>query len=477
MAGHRSTRVARSVVPAVLAALVLLLIGRRGAAIAVASVAVVLLIVGLAAPRAAAAIDAAIGRAAHAVGRALNAVLGVAAWVLLVLPVWGTSRLARLDLLDRPAGATGAWSPTIPSARTRPASERLGAAAEVRPHRPFVRRAFRFALLLALPLVLLYGAISARQADPPDAFTYSPIGHESEPFARELFAELALITGRWDPILGSVPYEQKGRYVNVVDGHRVTYQPADPELTVWFFGGSTIYGIGQRDEHTIPSVVAKLAERDGISIEGVNFGFPGYVNWVEVQRLSQELSAGARPDLVVFYDGVNELGLATQRADRGDTDPRVTSRELISEYERTMWQKNREDARPRELSIEEKAQLAGQQYGRGVDVARILGKAYGIPMAFFWQPTLETKRPTPADDEVLAYVGLDKERLPDIAQLIDRTIEVSGADPIDLTKSLDGISTPVFLDVGHTNELGARTVAEAMYAELRPQLVALQGDR
>ena len=42
---------------------------------------------------------------------------------------------------------------------------------------------------------------------------------------------------------------------------------------------------------------------------------------------------------------------------------------------------------------------------------------------------------------------------------------------------LDGTSQPLMYDFVHTNELGARIVAQAMYRRLRPQLLEAARDR
>ncbi|MGB3409647.1 MAG: hypothetical protein WBA45_00510 [Microthrixaceae bacterium] len=46
----------------------------------------------------------------------------------------------------------------------------------------------------------------------------------------------------------------------------------------------------------------------------------------------------------------------------------------------------------------------------------------------------------------------------------------SGADPVDLSHAFDDLKEPVLFDFAHTNELGARVVAEGMFKELRAQL-------
>jgi hypothetical protein len=72
--------------------------------------------------------------------------------------------------------------------------------------------------------------------------------------------------------------------------------------TAYFFGGSTIWGVGSNDAGTIPSQFAALT---GMHAE--NFGERSYTAHQGLVMLIQLLQAGHRPDLVVFYDGVNDV--------------------------------------------------------------------------------------------------------------------------------------------------------------------------
>jgi lysophospholipase L1-like esterase len=69
-----------------------------------------------------------------------------------------------------------------------------------------------------------------------------------------------------------------------------------------FFGGSTMWGEGSDDAGTIPSQFAALT---GMHAE--NFAETAYTAHQSLSLLIQLLQSGARPDLVVFYDGVNEV--------------------------------------------------------------------------------------------------------------------------------------------------------------------------
>lgn len=230
-----------------------------------------------------------------------------------------------------------------------------------------------------------------------------------------------------------------------------------------------MFGIGQRDDHTIPSEFMRLAAKDGVSLKVENFGVSAYVNWQETEKFERILTVGeALPDLVVFYDGVNEIALAGQRLQIGDTDRAALRRMGLSDLERAQLRHNVGNAA--EAPYEGVVDLAARQYGRGVEIGRRLATSYGMPVVHFWQPHVDSKRPQPFDDELLRRLQLTPERVATSGKLYDEVRERSGANPVDLSHVFDDLKEPVLFDFAHTNELGARVVAEAMFRELRPQL-------
>lgn len=74
------------------------------------------------------------------------------------------------------------------------------------------------------------------------------------------------------------------------------------DAKAYFFGGSTMWGEGSDDAGTIPSHFAALT-----GIRSENFGETAYTSHQGLSLLIQLLQSGHRPDLVVFYDGVNEV--------------------------------------------------------------------------------------------------------------------------------------------------------------------------
>lgn len=89
---------------------------------------------------------------------------------------------------------------------------------------------------------------------------------------------------------------------------RTINSAGDEAGTAYFFGGSAMWGTGADDAGTIPSQFAGLT---GMHAE--NFAEAGYTSHQSLMLLIQLLQEGRRPDLVVFYDGVNEVAIKCVR--------------------------------------------------------------------------------------------------------------------------------------------------------------------
>jgi len=326
-------------------------------------------------------------------------------------------------------------------------------------------------------------AVSAGEPTSTVVYAGVPVtryAHEDEPWAPDYFRDLIALPGRPDLVVGARMRDHRGRFITIEDGRRVTYRPPDPEVTVWFFGGSTMFGLGQRDDGTIPSQVVHAAESDGLRIDALNFGVSSDVNWSQTVRFIEALDSSLpRPDLVVFYDGNNEWALADIRIDDGVTDPSEFDRMPVSDDERRHHRDSGAGTPPVPADRRDdlRVELGAAPYRRGVELARDLAADRGIDIVHFWQPLLVSKRLGPADDPLLDLLAFDPRSIPELRSSYARTREASGVDPVDLSGALDDAEVPVYFDFVHTNERGAQLIARAMYAELAPRLRQLAADR
>ncbi len=93
--------------------------------------------------------------------------------------------------------------------------------------------------------------------------------------------------------------------LRVVPGGRIG-SGRDP---VFFLGGSAAWGVTARDSFTIAAHIARgLRRRDIDDAEVVSLAQAGY-NFVQsIAMLQEYLRFGRRPAVVVFFNGVNEIG-------------------------------------------------------------------------------------------------------------------------------------------------------------------------
>lgn len=269
-----------------------------------------LVALGMLAPGAARAVDTWNRRAGDVVAQGVGRALSLAAWVLIVIPVWAISGLLRQAReLTRSERLEPKWSVAAVSGSFT-FRRSFGA-----PHRPEPQGSLVARALLLL-LAALVGAASAvllwpertleqERAAPvvlrPQVF--EPEAQErvlayafaDEPWAKQAIEDAGKMIGEPDPVLGWRGRDRRTTYVNFVDGRRVSYEPEDPTVTVWFFGGSTMFGDGQRDEHTIPSEVARLSEADGLPIRVINFGVASYNNYQGTMAFIEALSLESPP--------------------------------------------------------------------------------------------------------------------------------------------------------------------------------------
>jgi lysophospholipase L1-like esterase len=278
-------------------------------------------------------------------------------------------------------------------------------------------------------------------------------------------------------------------YIDVVDGERRTIRP-DPSLgeplRVWFFGGSAAFGAGQRDEHTIASELVRRAGQDGVPLEVRNFGVPATVNWQSVTLMIERLAWDEAPDLVVFYDGANDLSLQESLASQGRATSDRPASLIDAELNEILRERSTmDDVTGGEATATTQLDPAATtpdalgarvltRYSRGVSVARAAASGAGVPIRFFWQPQLSTKTPlNEVDASTLDTIGSSDQATASnraLANAVRAGLPSLGVT--DLSTTFDGQNEAIYWDSVHTNEVGAALIAQRMYAELGPELRA-----
>ena len=350
-------------------------------------------------------------------------------------------------------------------------------------------------LLVGLGAMGLAGRIF-RPSPPPGA---APYPYATEPWYHEFAAEeAATLRMRWTPYTHWHRRPFAGRWVNVDSaGFRVVPQPVSDSAArrqVWFFGGSTMWGTGQRDSATIPAVVARVL--DSMGLQGVsvrNLGETGYVSTQGLVRLLLELRDGHRPDVVVFYDGINDAAASAMNGRCGW--PQNEGRRGVEfAIGRFLVARGRTELGDLLAAMRGQARLEGgvkplrdlqetpelravghgivDCYARNAGLIDALGREFGFHALYFWQPT-----PSSAPKPLTAFerAVTDSTRLGGLhpylwvlnriaAREIDSAMTpLVGARFRSLSGVFAGDSGAVWLDyVGHLTERANSKVAAAM---------------
>lgn len=486
-----ATRVAGGLV---FAAILWLFDLRLAAALVVVAV-LVLSLISIVSPPTGEKINRAIVFITKPIGRVLATALLAVVYFIVVTPVSLLLRLVGRDLLESPTDSTSTWviKPFAPNPSVARRQFTLEAGAALPGGRRRISTAVTLLLVTVGALVVLvavdlgvgaaYGSLRGSGSDSRATLP----AYDGSDWAAAYFEEFNDQTRSWEPFLGMVRHDYAGEYINVTDRARKSYAPeglSADAASVYFFGGSTAWGTGQRDLYTIPSYLARLAEDDGVPVAVSNYGQSGWVIWQELALLQQLLSEGKVPDVAVFYNGFNDVGtqIQDQELDARPTYPRAaqlqeqlvaasslpsSASNLVGLYvEKSMAARVvrffRSDARgpdPTPALTEARARNAVDVHNRAVDVIESLAESYGFEVVLVWQPTAFTT----VSGDAERFAGDDADGF---GAAYRRSTELIGPPIIDLTNSLDDVAGPVFIDHGHTNEFGAEVVARALYPYL-----------
>jgi lysophospholipase L1-like esterase len=321
---------------------------------------------------------------------------------------------------------------------------------------------------------------------------------------------------RWKSYVyfGRLP-SYKGRYINIDSlGHRVTPQPATPAVPsakVFFFGGSTLWGTDQRDDHTIPAEASRRLQAlagPGRRIEVSNLGETGYVTTQDFLALLLELRAGNIPDVVVFYDGINDVGTTVQfgtaglpqneskrsaefalgRAiDRSGYEQgfgkdmkawRALSAEALKQSALYNWAQSKKP-RPqlKYIAADSAARGAARVYVANMRAVEALARMYGFDVLYVWQPNLHSTQKvlTPFESALMRSIKASEfdNRIRETQLLLPAILDTAMASVapgrfIDESSLFRGDTLAVFTDrIGHNTEAAVPTIVDGFWPALQ----------
>lgn len=329
--------------------------------------------------------------------------------------------------------------------------------------------------------------------------------YRDEDWADDFFHEYQNLKSRWAPYVHWWAKPYRGRLITVDEkGLRHTWQPpagsaGGGKRRLYFFGGSTIFGTGARDDWTIPSLLAKRLSENGMDVEMVNFGQPGHASTQGIITFFEQLKTRPIPDLALFYDGLNEIihaeatgrvgGLFKEDNRRQEFNLLSDERrkDLVREAIATLTPRTRrrlrglgkilglaqgQDMDYIRFTRQDIPKLSNdimEYYAENVRNIRAVARNRGITVRFVLQPSLFGKK-SMTDHEaghLFDAAPAPELRIPLFEAAYDawrRNPLLSGnADTIDLGALFDDREEGIFCDPFHLVEGGNETVADMLF--------------
>lgn len=371
-----------------------------------------------------------------------------------------------------------------------------------------------FGLTLLLLLALEFGlrgmfAIKDRLSKPatPDPRVVRD-GYGGEIWPIQHYRELEALADRWEPYAYFRQRPFRGETITIDDlGQRAVWRPPNLEtspqpLKILTLGGSALWGFGARDDRTIPSLLARALQDEGIVADIRNLAEIGYVNTQELVALIRELQSGYRPDLVLFYDGVNDATSALlEGAPALTTNERNRVREfnllqspgrMAAELSGALirgsaLQRVADSIRlrlfgvhpvaipsPSEDELDALARGVVEGYLANLDMIEALADRHGFRPVFIWQPVVFDKaRQTDFEKEEAAKFAWTAPIFAKVADEIHQS-QALGARPnfLDLGGVFGDSPDLMFIDYCHVTEEGNARIVRAIVERLREFLPA-----
>lgn len=332
-------------------------------------------------------------------------------------------------------------------------------------------------IILFLILEFFSGLIVGWYYRSEDAINFEAF--QNKTLGKEYLKEVNAVEAIYSPYIEySVKSNISGRFINTDEnGLRKTTNPCKSEnsVKIFVFGGSTVFG-GIGDDNTLPSLISKKLCNKGVNVEVTNFGVSGYENTKEIIKLELELRNGNIPDIVIFYDGVNEIYSAFQNGYAGapqnlenrkaefNKKDKVNLKGYIL-YSDTMTlirgiskkifkNKVKED---NNINNAELSKEIVDIYFENIKIVKALEKEYKFKSYFFWQPVIYFDKPLTEGESSAELKNVKPLYLETYQKIPEKEERINFYDIRDV---FSDVKEDVYIDFAHLNEKGNEIVAE-----------------
>jgi len=290
-----------------------------------------------------------------------------------------------------------------------------------------------------------------------------------------------------------------GELVNVdAHGFRVTPTSAiSHQRSVWLFGGSVVWGTGNRDSGTLAAQLEKLyaANAPELGVRVRNFGESGYVS--QQSAIAFQLALRCHEpaaDLAIFLDGANDVFASLQSNEAGNPQNEENRRRefnsanhlsrlmlaLATRFEGIARLIQAQSVAPESTQTDALAEATARAYVATARQTQALAKEYGVDLIYGFQPTVFDRANPPRDEATIVGASAATHvRLQRATRVhVNHLISTEPSTPItDLGGVFDDAAQPVYFDFVHLSEAGQALLAAKLYQLSLPRLKArVSGD-
>ncbi|WP_299438779.1 hypothetical protein [uncultured Aquimarina sp.] len=315
---------------------------------------------------------------------------------------------------------------------------------------------------------------------------------------KEMYDELHRLDTEWAPYIyyKLKEFDEKYHHINA-NGIRKTVnfnqKNRASAFKVFCFGGSTLFGTGTREQHTIPSRLSHYIHQNfpKKNIEITNFGCHGYTRSIENIQLQREILKNNIPDLVIFYDGVNEVisAFENNEADLPASSFNRRKEFRISNYygrkismlysssniKRLVTYLQKKVFKTKPMQVSDPENLSTQialQHIRSFEITKALGKQYNFKVYNFLQPMIFLDKPLTKPEKIMAkdnshfrslYINTYRDILKQTELRKDSTFT-------DISSIFIEDTNTIYTDFCHIAERGNDSIAKKIFSYITPSI-------
>ena len=311
---------------------------------------------------------------------------------------------------------------------------------------------------------------------------------ENKELANQIFIETEKLSNEYIPFIGWRPKLNNSNILKLNKTYKTRSSLGENlNNSTWFFGGSTVWGFINSQYETIPSIYHLKTKK-------LVFNF-GELGWTSRQSLNQFLnviSDGYLPDNVIFYEGINDIGvgcsivpgidfassaneLKIKKAIQNNgiiLNWRIVIKSLFEPYEKVFnaFKKDISETRTRyDCHLNKyKAKKVAKNLINNWYAAYLISKSIGSNFIAILQPTLITSSVRDFIDLDLKgkYDLVETIQYPTLIPYIEDEIKMAcKIDPLFCENIYNGTSwllskEEVFIDTNHINGTGNEIIVE-----------------